>query len=68
VQQATVLQGAGYGFDETAVAAVRTRWRFTPALDDAGRPVPFVIESYHFYFRLDDFDPRARSLPARWGH
>ncbi|HEX6835730.1 MAG TPA: energy transducer TonB [Polyangia bacterium] len=64
VQSATVVQRAGWGFDETAVAAVKTRCRFTPAYDAAGHPVPFVIENYHFYFRLDDFDPQARM--RRW--
>jgi len=58
VQSATVVQRAGYGFDETAVEAVKTRCRFTPAYDDNGHAVPFVIENYHFYFRLEDFDPR----------
>ncbi|HEX9104129.1 MAG TPA: energy transducer TonB, partial [Polyangia bacterium] len=68
VQSATVVQGAGYGFDETAVDAVKTRCRFTPAYDAWGRPVPYVIDNYHFYFRLDDFDPqsRMRRVPQRW--
>jgi TonB family protein len=68
VQSATVIQRAGYGFDETAVAAVKTRCRFTPAYDADGRPVPFVIDNYHFYFRLDDFDPQARqrNWQPRW--
>jgi hypothetical protein len=31
--------------------------------------VPFVIENYHFYFRLEDFDPQAamRRWQDRWG-
>jgi TonB family protein len=69
VQSATVIQRAGYGFDETAVAAVQTRCRFTPAYDEYGRAVPYVIENYHFYFRLDDFDPQAamHRMQQRWG-
>jgi TonB family protein len=42
VTRATVLKGRGYGLDELAVETAR-RYRFHPALDDAGRPIPSVI-------------------------
>lgn len=55
VVAATVTQKAGYGFDETARAAVLARCRFTPALDRHGRPTPYVIDDYRYHFRFADF-------------
>jgi TonB family protein len=55
VRDATIVQGAGWGFDETAVRAVKEHCRFTPAYGADDRPVPYIIDDYHFYFRLEDF-------------
>ena len=47
-----VLSGLGHGLDQVAAEALRTRCRFSPALDKAGKPVAFVIRSYTFHFQL----------------
>src|SRR4051812_38109330 len=47
-----VLSGLGHGLDQAAVEALRHRCRFTPAIDTAGKAVPFVIQSYTFHFEL----------------
>jgi protein TonB len=43
----------GYGLGRAAVEAMR-RFRFSPALDQDGRPVGYTIESYRFRFELPD--------------
>jgi protein TonB len=48
---ARVLKGLGYGLDEAAQTALR-RFRFTPAHDRAGRPVPCRIV-WRYTFALD---------------
>jgi len=52
VTSARVLRGIGHGLDQAAVEALTHRCRFTPAIANDGRPVPFVIESYTFAFEL----------------
>jgi len=47
-----VLSGLGHGLDQAASEALRTRCRFSPAIDKAGKPVAFVIRSYTFHFQL----------------
>ncbi len=47
-----VLAGLGHGLDQAAATALRTRCRFSPALDRSGKPVAFVIPSYTFHFQL----------------
>jgi TonB family protein len=50
VTSVDVVEAAGEGFDDIAVRAVRERCRFTAALDDQGRPVPFTIDDFRFRF------------------
>jgi TonB family protein len=50
VSDVAVTRPVGDGFDEIAVRAVREKCRFTPALDDRGRPVSFVIDEFRFRF------------------
>src|SRR5437764_543259 len=45
-----IVGPAGGGFDDIAVRAVREKCRFSAALDDRGRPVPFVIDEFRFRF------------------
>lgn len=52
VSAVRVLSGLGHGLDQAAAEALRTRCRFSPALDRAGKPVAFVIRSYTFHFQL----------------
>jgi periplasmic protein TonB len=52
VSSVRVLSGLGYGLDQAAVDALKHRCKFTPAIADDGRPVPFVVESYTFNFEL----------------
>lgn len=52
VSSVRVLRGLGYGLDQAAVDALKHRCKFTPAIADDGRPVPFVVESYTFNFEL----------------
>jgi len=47
-----VLSGLGHGLDQAATEALRTRCRFSPAIDKTGKPVAFVIRSYTFHFQL----------------
>jgi TonB family protein len=48
VVDAFVVEGAGLGFDESALAA-SAEWRFLPALDEKSRPVPATIQyAYNF--------------------
>src|SRR6185312_4245521 len=47
-----VLSGLGHGLDQAASEALRTRCRFSPAIDKTGKPVAFVIRSYTFHFQL----------------
>ena len=48
VRECKVIKRAGYGLDEAAVKAM-WKFRFAPALDQAGRPVPFRI-NYDYRF------------------
>lgn len=69
VVAATVLQKAGYGFDETAREAVLSRCQFTAALDRRGRPTPYVIDDYRYHFRFQDFfhdGPQWRPTKHTW--
>lgn len=52
VSAVRVLSGLGHGLDQAAAEALRTRCRFSPAVDRAGKPVAFVIRSYTFHFQL----------------
>ena len=52
VSSVRVLSGLGYGLDQAAVDAMKHRCKFTPAIAEDGRPVPFVVESYTFNFEL----------------
>jgi periplasmic protein TonB len=52
VSSVRVISGLGYGLDQAAVEALKHRCKFTPAIADDGRPVPFVVESYTFNFEL----------------
>ena len=52
VSSVRVLRGLGYGLDQAAVDAMKHRCKFTPAIAEDGRPVPFVVESYTFNFEL----------------
>lgn len=58
VMDARVLEGAGHGFDEAAVAAV-LQFRFHPAeIDD--QPSPVTIEyRYHFQLRPEAHQPEV---------
>ena len=59
VSQVKVRTGAGHGFDEAAVAAVR-QFRFTPALND-GSPVPaHVTYAYQFVLTPPSEPKQAR--------
>lgn len=48
VREVKVVKRAGYGLDEAAVKAM-WKFRFAPALDQGGRPVPFRI-NYDYRF------------------
>ena len=48
VRECKVIKRAGYGLDEAAVKAM-WKFRFAPALDQAGHPVPFRI-NYDYRF------------------
>ncbi len=52
VLSARVLRGLGHGLDQAAVEALTHKCRFSPAIANDGRAVPFVIESYTFAFEL----------------
>jgi periplasmic protein TonB len=52
VSSVRVLRGLGYGLDQAAMDALKHRCKFTPAIAEDGRPVPFVVESYTFNFEL----------------
>ncbi len=54
VVQATVTGAVGFGLDEAALDAVRTRCRFVPARNNRGQPVPSLVE-HLFTFRTADF-------------
>lgn len=43
----------GHGLGRAAIEAMR-RFRFSPALDQDGRPVGYTIENYRFRFELPD--------------
>jgi hypothetical protein len=45
-----LVERAGDGFDDIAVRAVRERCHFSAALDERGRPVPFMIDDFRFRF------------------
>lgn len=68
VLDARVEQPVGDGFDE-AVLAVAPGWRFTPATDERGRPVPVQIR-YAYVFTVDtapvvSLEGRARQAGTR---
>lgn len=48
VKEVKVIKRAGYGLDEAAVKAM-WRFRFSPALGQDGKPVPFRI-NYDYIF------------------
>jgi TonB family protein len=51
VRDASVTKGLGYGLDESAVNTVK-KWRFNPAVDRDGNPVPVKIAvevAFHMY-------------------
>jgi TonB family protein len=54
VVQAKVTGSVGFGLDEAALDAVRTRCRFSPARNGRGQPVPALVE-HLFSFRIADF-------------
>jgi TonB family protein len=62
VSNAWVVQRAGDSFDETALKAVREKCHFTAALDEEGRPIPFVIEDYRFHFRPAEMQTHGHFL------
>ncbi|HEX4462428.1 MAG TPA: energy transducer TonB, partial [Polyangia bacterium] len=51
VLQAKLTEHVGFGLDEAALTAVKSRCRFTPARDADGNPVPALIE-HLFVFHL----------------
>jgi TonB family protein len=51
IQGIRVIQSLGFGLDEAAVEALK-QFRFRPAIDAEGDPVPFVFV-YSFAFFLD---------------
>ena len=60
VLQAKVTHRAGFGLDETALAAVQTRCRFLPARDEAGQPVSTLVDHW-FRFHIAEQETAARS-------
>lgn len=46
VHGARVLKGVGHGLDEIALKLVKTKCRYSAAVNKAGKPVPFVITHY----------------------
>jgi TonB family protein len=52
VKEVRVLRGLGHGLDQEAVAALRQRCRFAPAIATDGRAVPYVVEPYIFHFEI----------------
>ncbi|MFT5687031.1 MAG: TonB family protein, partial [Myxococcota bacterium] len=52
VLSVTLLEPAGWGFDEAAMSAVRN-FQFAPALDEAGEPAVSRIQ-YRYRFTLED--------------
>jgi TonB family protein len=60
VLQAKVTHRAGFGLDETALAAVQTRCRFLPARDEAGQPVSTLVDHW-FLFHIAPEQAAARS-------
>jgi TonB family protein len=62
VTRVEVLDGAGHGFDEAAIAAAQ-QMKFTPAIDETG-PVPVAIEfDYGFVLNATE-DSRVLSTEA----
>lgn len=55
VAEVQVLEEAGNGFDGPAAESARTM-RFTPALDEKGRPAAAQIQ-YRYLFRMDEVAP-----------
>src|SRR3989442_756680 len=62
VTSAWVVQGAGHGFDESALAAAR-KLRFQPATRD-GKPVPVQLD-YEVHFELPEAQAPALRQTAR---
>ncbi len=60
VLQAKVTHRAGFGLDETALAAVKTRCRFLPARDNSGRPVSTLVDHW-FVFHIGRRPSGARA-------
>ena len=54
VVKAKVTGSVGFGLDEAALDAVRTRCRFSPARNARGQRVPALVE-HLFSFRIADF-------------
>jgi TonB family protein len=52
VKEVKVLRGLGHGLDQEAVAALRQRCRFAPAIATDGRAVPYIVEPYIFHFEI----------------
>jgi periplasmic protein TonB len=51
--------------DETTCRLIERRFRFDPARDEDGRPVPSTIVENHSWLMRDAPDPRERSEPSR---
>lgn len=52
VVEVKVLSGLGHGLDRVAVDAIEHKCKFTPAIANDGRPVPYVIDPYVFHFEI----------------
>lgn len=52
VVEVKVLSGLGHGLDREAVDAIEHKCKFTPAIANDGRPVPYVIDPYVFHFEI----------------
>jgi protein TonB len=49
-----VIKGLGHGLDQLAVRAIKTRreCKFSPAISNDGKAVPFVVRPYQFQFQI----------------
>lgn len=63
VTKAGVVQPAGHGFDESAVAAAM-ELKFDPALNDAGNPVAVKNYGYRYAFDFKEKEPAPGEPPA----